>query len=104
MIEVNTRIHDKYSLEFKTSFVTRRKKKDNDFSAFMWFFLPNALDINKETYSKTQFYQDIKSNIRLITPKYLLRDIVAGDDSPLERLREAFKALASTPTHTNTLE
>ncbi|MCF0181676.1 MAG: hypothetical protein HUK11_05410 [Muribaculaceae bacterium] len=104
MIEVNTRIHDKYSLEFKTSFVTRRKKKDNDFSAFMWFFLPNALDINKETYSKTQFYQDIKSNIRLITPKYLLRDIVAGDDSPLERLRDAFKALASTPTHTNTRE
>ena len=35
MIEVNTRIHDKFSIEFKTSFVARRKVKDNDFSAYM---------------------------------------------------------------------
>ena len=56
MIEVNTKIHDNYSIEFKTSFVTRRKLKNNDFSAYMWFFVPNSLDINKETYPKGQFY------------------------------------------------
>lgn len=104
MIEVATRIHDKHSIEFKTSFVTRRKLKENDFSAFMWFFVPYSLDINKETYPKGQFYQDIKSNIRLITPKFLLRDIVSGDAVPLERLTSAFSSLASTPTRTATRE
>ena len=104
MIEVNTKIHDNYSIEFKTSFVTRRKLKNNDFSAYMWFFVPNSLDINKETYPKSQFYQDIKSNVRLITPKFLLHDIVNGDAIPLRKLRDAFSALASTPTRTATRE
>ncbi len=100
MIEVDTRIHDKHSIEFKTSFVTRRKLKENDFSAFMWFFVPYSLDINKETYPKSQFYQDIKSNIRLITPKFLMRDIVTGDGIPFQRLTNAFSSLASAPTRT----
>lgn len=100
MIEVNTKIHDKFSIEFKTSFVTRRKLKKNDFSAYMWFFVPMSLDINKETYPKSQFYQDIKSNIRLITPKFLLHDIVTGNALPLTRLREAFSHLASSPSRT----
>ncbi|MBQ0069550.1 MAG: hypothetical protein KBT09_07325 [Bacteroidales bacterium] len=100
MIEVNTKIHDKFSIEFKTSFVTRRKLKKNDFSAYMWFFVPMSLDINKETYPKSQFYQDIKSNVRLITPKFLLRDIVSGSALPLNRLRESFSNLASSPTRT----
>ncbi len=104
MIEVNTKIHDKHSIEFKTSFVTRRKLKHNDFSAFMWFFVPYSLDINKETYPKGQFYQDIKSNIRLITPKFLLRDIAAGSAQPLNRLSESFSVLASSPTRTATRE
>ncbi|MCQ2288946.1 MAG: hypothetical protein MJZ74_07585 [Muribaculaceae bacterium] len=102
MIEVDTRIHDKHSIEFKTSFVTRRKLKENDFSAFMWFFVPYSLDINKETYPKSQFYQDIKSNIRLITPKFLLRDIVAGEALPLIRLSNAFTTISSSPTRTAT--
>ena len=102
MIEVNTKIHDNYSIEFKTSFVTRRKLKDNDFSAYMWFFVPYSLDINKETYPKSQFYQDIKSNIRLITPKFLLRDIVGGNAQPLAKLQESFTILASSPTRTAT--
>lgn len=100
MIEVNTKIHDNYSIEFKTSFVTRRKLKDNDFSAYMWFFVPYSLDINKETYPKSRFYQDIKSNIRLITPKFLMRDIVSGTALPLSRLKDAFTSLSSSPTRT----
>lgn len=102
MIEVNTKIHDKFSIEFKTSFVTRRKLKKNDFSAYMWFFVPMSLDINKETYPKSQFYQDIKSNVRLITPKFLLRDITTGNAQPFKLLTESFSKLASSPTRTAT--
>ena len=104
MIEVNTKIHDKFSIEFKTSFVTRRKLKENDFSAYMWFFVPESLDINHETYPKTRFYQDIKSNIRMKTPQFLLRDIVDGSAIPLGQISNAFQSLASTPTRTATRE
>ncbi len=104
MIEVATKVHDKFSIEFKTSFVTRRKLKDNDFSAFMWFFVPQSIDINKDTYPKSQFYQDIKSNVRLITPKFIMRDIAGGSAEPLGKITQAFNALASSPTRTATRE
>lgn len=98
MIDVRAKIHDKFSVEFKTSFVTRRKLKDNDFMAFMWVFIPNSLDINPNTYTKDNFYQDIKSNIRLKTPQYLLQDIAQADNAPLCYLTKAFSNLASKPT------
>ena len=40
MIEIDTRIHDRYSIELKVGFVTRKKLRMNDFSLAMWFFVP----------------------------------------------------------------
>lgn len=100
MIDIMTKIHDKFSIEFKVGFVTRRKLRHNDFSVYMWIFVPNALDINPTTYSKSDFYRDVKSNVRLITPRFLLRDIVGGEAIPLTKLREAMERMASDPTRT----
>ena len=100
MIEVNTKIHDRFSIEFKMGFLTRRKLRENNFSVYMWLFIPNSLDINPSTYPKSRFYQDIKSNIRLVTPQFLLREIAGGDAVPLNNLRDAFEALAKNPTRT----
>jgi hypothetical protein len=52
------------------------------------------------TYSKDRFYSDIKSNIRLITPVFLLRELVSGNAVPLHNLENAFNAMASAPTRT----
>ncbi|MEE1099568.1 MAG: hypothetical protein UHY58_06560 [Alistipes sp.] len=98
MIDISTKIHDQFSIEFKVGFVTRRKLRHNDFSVYMWIFVPNSLDINPSTYSKSNFYRDVKSNIRLITPRHLMRDIAVGEESPAERLRQAMKRMASDPT------
>lgn len=100
MIEIDPRIHDRYSIELKVSFVTRKKLRMNDFSLAMWFFLPGSLDINRATYPKDMFYQDVKSNIRLITPVFLLREIAEGPAVPLASIREAFTRMASNPTRT----
>lgn len=100
MIDITTKIHDQFSIEFKVGFVTRRKLRHNDFSVYMWIFVPNALDINPSTYSKADFYRDVKSNVRLITPRYLMRDIVGGEDSPARRLQAAMERMASDPTRT----
>ena len=66
----------------------------------MWIFVTNSLDINPSTYSKANFYRDVKSNVRLITPRYLMRDIANGKESPAERVRQAMTHMASDPTRT----
>ena len=104
MIDIKTKIHDRYSIEFKVGFVTRRKTKKNDFTVGMWIFVPESLDITPYTYSKADFYRDVKTNIRLITPNFILRDIVEGEALPLKNLSRAAQAMASDYTRTNTSE
>lgn len=101
MIDIKTKIHDKFSVEFKVGFVTRRKVKKNDFTVGMWLFVPSSLDITPATYTKNDFYRDVKTNIRLITPSFILRDIVGGDAIPLRNVEAASKRMASEPTRTN---
>ncbi|MBK8953205.1 MAG: hypothetical protein IPM85_14010 [Chitinophagaceae bacterium] len=101
MIEENVKIHDKNSAEIKVGFAARKKQKKNNFSMNIWMFIPNSLDINRFTYSKAAFYQDMKSNIRLITPVYILRDIAEGEKSPFAYLEKSFNKLASQPTRTH---
>lgn len=104
MITVNTKIHDKFSLECKISYKARQKKKVNDFTLNTWIFVPNSLDINPSTYSRTDFYKDIRTNIRLITPVFLVRDIASGEALPLRNLEAAMRQLASTPSNVNIAE
>ena len=104
MIDIMTKIHDKFSIEFKVGFVTRRKMRHNDFSVYMWIFIPNSLDINPSTYTKSDFYRDVKSNVRLITPRFLLRNIVDGDAIPLQNIKQAMENMASDPTRSTAAE
>lgn len=104
MVDIKTKIHDRFSIEFKVGFVTRRKTKKNDFTVGMWIFIPESLDITPSTYSKSDFYRDVKTNVRLITPNFILRDIVGGSAIPLKNLTRAAAAMASDYTRTNTAE
>ncbi len=104
MIEKNVKIHDRFSLELKFGYSTRRKQKVNLFEVNTWIFIPNSLDINRHTYSKTDFYKDLKSNIRLITPEFLLRDIADRAKSPFVHLEESFNVLAVSPTRASARE
>ena len=104
MIEKNVKIHDKFSLELKFGYSTRRKLKENLFEVNTWIFIPNSLDINRQTYDKSDFYKDLKSNIRLITPEFLLRDIADRTKSPFVYLEASFNALAANPTRGNARE
>lgn len=101
MIEEIVKMHDENSAEIKVGFVARKKQKKNNFSMNIWMFIPNSLDINRFTYSKAGFYRDMKSNIRLITPVYILRDVAEGGISPFIYLEKSFNNLASQPTRTH---
>lgn len=105
MIDIKVKIHDKFAFEFKTSFIIDSiEKEDNEFSINMWLFIPNSLDINTSTYTKEQFYNSIKSNVRLITPVFSLKQIYNGEGCPLQQLKQAFLKLSENPELTEAQE
>lgn len=104
MIDVNTKIHDRFSIEFKVGFSTREGIEENNFALNTWIFIPNSLDINPSTYDKKQFYIDLKSNVRLITPVFPLGSIVAGEGVPLRNIEQSFRALVAEPSETTLRE
>ena len=102
MISTQIRIHDKCSVEIKTGFIVSEQEKNIDkFKINTWIFLPNGLDINSFTYTKEQFYSDIKSNVRLITPIYSLAEILKGEKGPFPRLKKAINCLLLEPNEIN---
>lgn len=88
MIEISTKIHDRYSIEFKVGFVADGKSQD-EFLVGMWIFVPGSLDITPTTFTKAEFYRSVKSNIRLITPHFPLAAIAGGDAVPLRNVQTA---------------
>jgi hypothetical protein len=101
MISITAKKHDNFSIEFKCGFNCKDDRARDDFSVNAWVFVPNSLDINPENYGKKQFYRDIKSNIRLITPVYLLREIADDASLPFTSLRGAMETVVSDPSTSN---
>lgn len=107
MIELTTKIHDKFTLEFKVGFNTEEAIKPMKYSDFVmntWIFVPNSLDINAAKYSKDDFYRDIKSDVRLITPEYNLHDLANNEQLlPNQTLNNEFDDLFIAPNDTTDL-
>lgn len=101
MIDEVVKVHDKFSVEIKMGYKPRKDRKVNEFSVKTWLFIPSKLDINSSTYKKEDFYNDFNSNIRLITPPYLLREITLGEHSVFSYLEEAFQMVANHPSPKN---
>lgn len=104
MINIQTKIHDKFTLEFKISYKAGKQRVVYDFGLNTWVFIPHSLDVNPRTYTREDFYKDLHTNVRLITPVYLLRDIISGEKSPLVKLQHAMSQMASEPTEPNIAE
>lgn len=106
MIRVRTRVHDKFSLEFKMWFensIVPEKGKETAFRVESWIFLPASLDVNALTYSREQFYSNIKTYYRTITPVYLLEDLTdpTKKGTPAEFLCNAVSNLINYPSKVN---
>ncbi|MTG98394.1 MULTISPECIES: hypothetical protein [Myroides] len=96
MVDIETYIRNSFSLEMKTKFSIDENEKFSEFDINSWIFIPNSLDINSSTYSKNQFYSDVKSKVRFITPIYRLEEIVNKGAIPYNNLRAAMLALCQT--------
>lgn len=99
MIHIKVKIHDKFSFEFKISYITNQDSIDeteNEFSINTWLFMPNSLDINRTTYTKDQFYKDTKSNVRLITPVFTLKEIYTKENNPISQVKDAISVMLAS--------
>ena len=107
MIDLSTKIHDKFTLEFKVGFNTgqaTQPAKFRDYVMNTWIFVPNSLDINAVKYSKEDFYRDLKSGVRLITPSYSLHELANDDELlPSKSLVTNFNGLHIAPDDTKDL-
>ena len=107
MIDLSTKIHDKFTLEFKVGFNTQQAEKPMKYSDYVmntWIFVPNSLDINAAKYSKDDFYRDLKSDVRLITPDYDLHDLANNEQLlPNQTLNSEFNHLFIAPDDTANL-
>ena len=97
MIFIQAKKHDNFSVEFKFGFNCKEDGVVDDFSVNAWMFVPNSLDINPENYGKKQFYRDIKSNVRLITPVYLMREIAQDTSLPMMSLQTELEKIVCSP-------
>ena len=98
MIDIQVKLHDKYSVEMKVGYMVDRHREENEFRMNTWFFVPHSLGISASTYSKDDFYKDVRSNVRLITPIYSLEEIAEGEWTPFVFLEDAFQHLVEERT------
>ena len=96
MISIQAKKHDNFSVEFKFGFEGKDKAELADFVVNSWVFVPNSMGINPDNYGKKQFYRDIKSNVRLITPVFSLHEIADPDALPFTSLQRAIDDLMKT--------
>ncbi len=87
--------HDRLAFEMKLEFPAPvNLDKPQDYKVEMYLFVPQNLDVNRQNYSRQDFYRALKTNIRLTTPDYLLGKIVNGENSPFSRLNYSIERLS----------
>jgi len=98
-VEESVGIHDKYQFEVKFTYPLDREKPFTSYHVETYMFVPNNLCVNKYTYSKEDFFNDMQKYIRLKTPVMLLRNILEEtDSSPLYTLKKAMEEFVKNPS------
>jgi hypothetical protein len=80
---------DKWQFELKSDLFPLSYHRNNVINQEFYFFLPNSLQINEDTYPNAQFYKDQTNLIRLKTPSFTFKELIDLDnaESPLVRIQ-----------------
>lgn len=66
-----------------------------------YFFIPNNLGVNEETYSRNDFFNDLQVYIRLKTPSYVLADLALENCLVFSCLKDSMQALGREISNEN---
>ncbi len=105
MVRENIKKHDQMSFEAKLEFPANRKSgRTNNFIVNMYIFLPYGLDINKHNFTKQDFFESLKTNIRLITPFYNLEQLKGNNAEPFMQLKKSIEDFVVLPDDKTKME
>lgn len=89
--------HDLYNFESKIDYSINKdpKTKKSSYLLEAFFFIPENLQINKESYSKEQFFLDLNNRIRFKTPQMSFKGIISNSNklSPINVILGKLKDL-----------
>lgn len=80
-------IHDRTHLEFAVDYRPRADRREDAFEWEAFFFVPESLRLESNTYKKEDIYSDLRSYIRFAVPETSFGDLTG---EPLEALRKAW--------------
>ena len=86
--------HDLYNFESKIDYTLETtEKKETMYLLATYLFIPNSLHINKDSYSREQFFSDINNYIRFKTPKMTIDGIIdeRNELSPMNIILKGLK-------------
>lgn len=98
-------IHDRHRFEIKLD-IDLGDAAPGGYRVDTYFFVPSALNVNPNTYSKNLFYSSIQRYIRFKTPQFPLRRIIdpREEASPLARVKKHLQSLAAGEATEETIE
>lgn len=81
---------DRWQFELRSDFFPRQQEGSSSYVQEFYFFIPNALQINNETYFKDDFYKNLTNLIRYKTPTISLQALAdpKNPQSPLQKLEQ----------------
>lgn len=82
---------DQLQFELKSDITIQSHKKNTVFKQEYYIFIPQSLQINEDTYSREQFYQDETNLIRYKTPTFTFQEIIHSKKSPLNRIPQLYQ-------------
>lgn len=88
-------LHDKYQFEVKFTYPLDKTRPLTEYHVESFMFIPNNLCVNKRTYSREEFFNDMQKYIRFKTPAVQLRVMDQGESSPLAKLAATMERLAN---------
>jgi hypothetical protein len=96
MMEKDIRIRDRHQFELKLNYPFRPGNVAATYDLACYIFIPHNLGINRESYSKADFYNDLQVHIRFKTPSIPLTGITGADATPMARLKASAECLSGT--------
>ncbi len=87
-MQCDIRKHDVRQFEIKVSYPLDRHRNREQYRLEVFLFMPYQIGVNSQTYSREQFYDDLRNYTRFKTPPLTLEDLLdgSGSTSPLNRI------------------
>ena len=85
-------IHDRKQFELKLEYQPSGSDPSSKYLIDSYLFIPASLNVDVDTYPRSDFYADIHNYVRLKTPVLSFEEILSGEHSPLVELEKRIQS------------